>query len=114
MPKWSTLAKQGMYKDALALAEQIGFDALVSTLGEDDLLLLANAARYSGDASRAHQAQLKLRERFAGRRSAALAAPRALRFGLTRRNSLASEFAFDSKSHAFDLWLDDVRFTTDP
>lgn len=73
-PTWNTLAKQGKYKEALALAEKLGFESLTNTLGEDDLLLLANAARYGGDASRAHLAQLKVRERFAGHRSAALAA----------------------------------------
>ena len=73
-PAWSALAKQGMYKEALATADKLGFDTLVNTLNEDDLLLLANAARYGGDAQRAHQAQLKLRERFAGHRGAALAA----------------------------------------
>jgi len=99
LTKWSTLAKQGMYKDALALAEQMGFDALVSTLGEDDLLLLANAARYSGDASRAHQAQLKLRERFAGHRSAALAA-----FYLAR-SALDVEHRPDAAIHWFETFL---------
>ena len=73
-PTWSTLATQGKYKEALSLAEMLGFDTLINEVSENDLLLLANAARYSGDTPRAHQAQLKLRERFAGRRSAALAA----------------------------------------
>ena len=73
-PTWSTLVNQGKYKEALALAETLGFDTLINEASENDLLLLANAARYSGDTPRAHQAQLKLRERFAGRRSAALAA----------------------------------------
>jgi len=71
---WSTLANEGKYKEALALAEKLGYDTLINQVSENDLLLLANAARYSGDTPRAHQAQLKLRERFAGRRSAALAA----------------------------------------
>ena len=83
----------------MALAEQMGFDALVSTLGEDDLLLLANAARYSGDASRAHQAQLKLRERFAGHRSAALAA-----FYLAR-SALDVEHRPDAAIHWFETFL---------
>jgi hypothetical protein len=74
VPTWTALARQGRYKESMALAEKLGFYTLVDDLNEDDLLLLANAARYSGDASRAHQAQLKLRERFAGHRCAALAA----------------------------------------
>ena len=43
-------------------------------LPENDLLLLANAARYSGDVGRAREALTKLRERFRGRSGASLAA----------------------------------------
>lgn len=70
----SALAVKGKYKEALALAERQGFDRLVNELPENELLLLANAARYSGDASRARLALLKLRSRFAGRPAAELAA----------------------------------------
>jgi hypothetical protein len=73
-PGWEALASQRKYREALASAEKAGFDKLVDELSEDGLLLLANTARYSGNTGRARQAQLKLRERFAGRRSAALAA----------------------------------------
>ena len=68
------LATKGKYKEALALAEKQGFDRLLNELGENDLLLLANAARYSGDANRARTALLKLRQRFPGRPSADLGA----------------------------------------
>jgi len=70
----SALATKGKYKEALALAEKQGFERLTAELPENDLLLLANAARYSGDASRARQALTKLRQRFAGRPGADLAA----------------------------------------
>jgi hypothetical protein len=70
----SALAAKGKYKDALALAEKQGFEKLTLELPENDLLVLANAARYSGDATRARQALLKLRQRFAGRPAADLAA----------------------------------------
>jgi hypothetical protein len=70
----STLAAKGKYKEALALAEKQGFEKLTLELPENDLLVLANAARYSGDATRARQALLKLRQRFAGRPAADLAA----------------------------------------
>jgi hypothetical protein len=73
-PGWEALASQRKYREALASAEKAGFDKLAEEVSEDGLLLLANTARYSGNTSRARQAQLKLRERFAGRRSAALAA----------------------------------------
>ena len=70
----SALAAKGKYKEALALAEKQGFQKLTLELPENDLLVLANAARYSGDATRARQALLKLRQRFANRPAADLAA----------------------------------------
>lgn len=119
-PTWNTLAKRGMYKEALTLAEKLGFDALVNDIGEDDLLLLANAARYSGNAPRAHQAQLKLRERFAGHRSAALAAFYLARFALDVEHrpeaairwfetflaeSPRGDLAALARAHLMSLWL---------
>jgi hypothetical protein len=68
------LAAKGKYKEALALAERQGFTRLVGELPENDLLLLANAARYSGDARRAREAFGTLRQRFAGSPGASLAA----------------------------------------
>jgi phage baseplate assembly protein gpV len=68
------LATKGKYKEALALAEKQGFTRLVGELPENDLLLLANAARYSSDARRAREAFGALRQRFAGRPGATLAA----------------------------------------
>jgi hypothetical protein len=70
----SALAVKGKYKEALALAEKRGFERLTNELPENDLLLLANAARFSGDAARARLALLKLRQRFGGRPAANLAA----------------------------------------
>ena len=70
----SALAVKGKYKEALALAEKRGFERLTGELPENDLLLLANAARFSGDAARARLALLKLRQRFGGRPAANLAA----------------------------------------
>jgi len=119
-PTWSTLAKQGKYKEALALAEMLGFDTLINEVGENDLLLLANAARYSGGTPRAHQAQLKLRDRFAGRRSAALAAFYLARSALDveRRPDIAihwfetflaespsGDLAALARAHLMSLWL---------
>lgn len=73
-PSWSALANKGKYRDALAQAEKLGFERLTRELSDNDLLLLANAARFSGDGKRAKQALLKLRERFPGRAAAELAA----------------------------------------
>jgi hypothetical protein len=98
-PTWNELAKRGNYKEAVSLAEKLGFDTLVNGLNEDNLLLLANAARYSGDAARAHLAQLKLRERFAGHRGAVLAA-----FYLAR-SALDVEHRPEAAAHWFETFL---------
>jgi TolA-binding protein len=71
---WQALAKRGRYQAALARAERQGFERTISDLSANDLLLLANAARYAGNHPRARQAQLKLRERFPGHSAAALSA----------------------------------------
>jgi len=70
----SALSSKGKYREALALAEKQGFSRLTHELPENDLLLLANAARYSGDSARAREALTTLRQRFAGRPGASLAA----------------------------------------
>jgi tetratricopeptide (TPR) repeat protein len=73
-PSLAALASAGKYREALELAEKRGFERTIAELGENDLLLLANSARYSGGTARAKQALLKLRERFSGRPAADLAA----------------------------------------
>lgn len=73
-PTWLSLANKGSYRDALSLAVKVGFEKLASTVPENDLVVLANTARYSGDAARAREALLKLRQRFPGRSGARLAA----------------------------------------
>jgi hypothetical protein len=73
-PSWSALANKGKYREALSQAEKLGFERLTRELPDNDLLLLANAARFSGEGKRAQQALLKLRERFPGRAAAELAA----------------------------------------
>jgi hypothetical protein len=73
-PSLGALASAGKYREALELAEKRGFERVIGELGENDLLLLANSARYSGAQARAKQALLKLRERFPSRPSADLAA----------------------------------------
>jgi tetratricopeptide (TPR) repeat protein len=73
-PSLAALASAGKYRQALELAEKQGFERVIGELGENDLLLLANSARYAGSPARARQALLKLRERFPGRPAADLAA----------------------------------------
>jgi ferric-dicitrate binding protein FerR (iron transport regulator) len=73
-PSLGALASAGKYRQALELAESRGFERVITELNENDLLLLANSARYSGSPARAHQALVKLRERFPGRPASDLAA----------------------------------------
>jgi hypothetical protein len=68
------LAQAGKYREALALAEQRGFERVVSELPEGELLALGNAARYAGSARRGREAMLALRSRFSGRPASELAA----------------------------------------
>jgi TolA-binding protein len=55
-PLWRTLAAAGRFRDALAAAEQAGFDAECRRASGADLLALGDAARLSGSAGRAEQA----------------------------------------------------------
>jgi tetratricopeptide (TPR) repeat protein len=73
-PSYSALASAGKYRQALELAEKQGFERVIGEIGENDLLGLANSARYAGSPARARQALLKLRDRFPGRPAADLAA----------------------------------------
>jgi hypothetical protein len=73
-PSLAALASAGKYRQALELAEKQGFDRVINELGENDLLALANSARYAGSPARARQALLKLRDRFPGRPAADLSA----------------------------------------
>jgi hypothetical protein len=73
-PSWSELSRDGRYREALLLAEQLGFERLTRTLGDEELLLLANTARFAGDSTRAKLAFGAIRTRFAGRPVAKLSA----------------------------------------
>ena len=73
-PNFLALAAKGKYRDALQAAEKQGFSDLVEKLPGNDLVTLANAARFSGNSARAHQALNALRQRFPGRAPAELAA----------------------------------------
>jgi hypothetical protein len=52
----------------------LGFDSLVESSSHGDLLLLANAARYSRNSQRAKQAYTAIRRRFGGSNAARLSA----------------------------------------
>lgn len=63
-PVWRSLAIRGRYREALTEAEAIGFDTLCQSSPANELLMLANAARFGGRLDRARQALLSLRDRF--------------------------------------------------
>jgi transmembrane sensor len=61
-----SLAHANRYRDALAEAEQLGFDALCEDASATDVLLLGDVARLAGNVARAKRAYLALRHRFVG------------------------------------------------
>ena len=73
-PSWRAWARLGSYKEALAAAEDEGFDTLTATLSLSDLLELATAARLAGKSRRASEAYSAVRRRFGGSDGAATAA----------------------------------------
>lgn len=74
MPRWVRLARNKRYEEALGAARTVGIAHLCRTSGADRLWLLADAARFAGDAGVSRQALVALRERFPKRGLAARAA----------------------------------------
>jgi hypothetical protein len=66
-PKWKELAASGKYKDAFAAAEAAGFTAEVERAQAGELMMLADAARFSGSPAHAKEALLAARRRFSVR-----------------------------------------------
>jgi hypothetical protein len=73
-PAFLALAAKGKYREALEAAEKQGFSGLAQTLPENELVTLANSARFAGNSALAKAALNALRKRFAGRAGAELAA----------------------------------------
>jgi transmembrane sensor len=61
---WKELAARGRYRDAFAAAEAAGIGPEMERAPASDLLLLADAARFSGSPGRAREALLLARRRF--------------------------------------------------
>jgi TolA-binding protein len=74
VPSWRAWTRLGGYKEALAAAENEGFDTLTATLSLSELLELATTARLAGKTQRASVAYSAVRRRFAGSDGAATAA----------------------------------------
>lgn len=76
---WRRLARDGRYGEALAA---VNWDRVLATAPAGELMLLADAARLGGEASRARTALTAIRSRFAGTPHAAHAAFRLGRLDL--------------------------------
>jgi transmembrane sensor len=71
---WRALASEGHYREALAAAEALGFEAECMRASAVDLLALGTAARFAQSPLLANQAYLALRQRFKTDPRASLAA----------------------------------------
>jgi TolA-binding protein len=87
--RWVDLAKRGLYADAFAAAEERGFDRERERRGAAEVLLLGDAARFSGHADHARLAYQTVRQRFPSTPSAALAAFQLGRDDFDRRSDFA-------------------------
>ncbi len=72
--RWKALAESGQYREAVAAATEVGFDAVQANASASDLLLLADAARLGGAPGRARAALQLLRQNFPTHTNAAIAA----------------------------------------
>ncbi|XXX72795.1 tetratricopeptide repeat protein [Sorangium sp. So ce134] len=88
-PGWRDLAAADRYREAMTAAEAEGFDGLVARASAADLLMLADAARFSGKPARAAAALTATRSRFAGSVEAAKAAFHLGRMAFDQRRSYA-------------------------
>jgi ferric-dicitrate binding protein FerR (iron transport regulator) len=72
-PRWRALARDGRYGEAFRDARP-GFEAALSSLGAQDLLLLADTAVYAGEPGHGRVAYERIRARFGRSPQAAIAA----------------------------------------
>ena len=63
---WRTLISRGRFREALELVERRGFDEECRRASGADLLLLGDAARFSGNSTRARQAYFAARAKLVG------------------------------------------------
>jgi TolA-binding protein len=84
---WRDLLRAGEPKQALALAEKSGFQAVLSTASQAELLGLSDAARVGGNTEQAVTLLTTLRRRFPGSANAAAAAFSLGRIAFERRGA---------------------------
>lgn len=73
-PTWRQQADAGHYREAMEEAERRGFEGICHDASGPELLTLAEAARYTGQTSRAEQALKTVRARFGRSEEAAMSA----------------------------------------
>jgi TolA-binding protein len=88
-PTWRELARANSYAEAFAAATELGFGAECERASAEDLILLADAARFSGKPTPATQAYQTLRRRFAGTALASRAAFALARQAFDQRGAYA-------------------------
>jgi transmembrane sensor len=68
---WQTLGRASRFKEAFARVHERGFDSVLASADRDDLLLLGDVARLSGDSGSALLAYRRVRSRAPGTEAAA-------------------------------------------
>jgi transmembrane sensor len=86
---WRTLVAAGHYAEAVRAAERVGWTRVCRTANAVELLSLADAARLSGETSRAVEALVTLRQRFPASTSGATAAFSLGRLAFEKRGAYA-------------------------
>jgi outer membrane protein assembly factor BamD (BamD/ComL family) len=120
-PGWLTFADRGEYDRALhALEEQGGFDAVLYGSSADELMILVDIARATGNRGRAVQALRRVTQQFPGDPNAPIATMMlgkmlmqagdqrgaAEAFSLYRRLSPQGDFAEDALANHFEAALE--------
>jgi len=86
---WRALVAAGHYAEGVRAAERFGWSRICRTASATELLSLADAARLSGETSRAVEGLLMLRQRFPGSTSAATGAFSLGRLAFEKRSAYA-------------------------
>jgi TolA-binding protein len=86
---WRALVAAGHYAEAVRAAERVGWTRVCRTANAVELLSLADAARLSGETSRAVEALVTLRQRFPASTSAATGAFSLGRLAFEKRGAYA-------------------------
>jgi transmembrane sensor len=73
-PSWQAFARRGEHQKALEIVRRRGFERVAPELGAEDLLRLADVARYGGEEARAGELLKSVRQRYPTSSAAGVAA----------------------------------------